>query len=302
MSYTLPPLGGIDLSGDSGAYTLPPLNSIDLSGGGAPASGPTGSISASLDFLASFSGLLIPAGAISAALQFTANFVGGGGAWGPWSADLGFSSEFSGKTSDVFGGVSSGIGLSFSGKGFQDWASIISPIQLQEIYTLTVTGGADSLDDIVIPISSWQATSRASPRQSYVQAVVPAARQYLEALEARVNGDLVISQGFKFDDGSVKTEEIVRARFDTSRYDEGAARFTVTLSGYSPGAELQTGYRMLQGVRSVSLTSGKYRVRCKADLFLRPGMIANTGGVSFPVSYINYYANGTDRFCEVSDE
>lgn len=198
--------------------------------------------------------------------------------------------------------ISVTIPITFSGSAFQDWAAALPPYAVQEIYTLTVTGSADGVDDITIPISSWQATNQAAPRLTYVQAVIPAAGQYLSALEARSNGDLVIRQGYKFSDGSTKTEEVVRARFDTPRYDEGPSSLTMTVSGYKPGTVPQNGHRTLRGIRSISLSNGKYRVRCKTDLFLKPGMTVTARDKTFQVSYINYYVNGSDRFCEVSDE
>lgn len=198
--------------------------------------------------------------------------------------------------------ISAVVPVVFGGMVTVDWASMIDPIVAQEIYTLELTGSEDGLDDITIPISSWQATNRAAPRQSYVQAVVPASGPYISEIESRSNGDLVIKQGYRFSDGTTKTEEIARSRLNSVRYDRGPERVTLTLSGRKEGLQAYNGTRVLQEVRSISMTNGRHRVRCKVDLFLRPGMQAVANGKAFTVSYINYYANGTDRFCEVSDE
>jgi len=202
----------------------------------------------------------------------------------------------------IDGQINAALPFIFSGLAFQDWVAALPVATIQEIYTLTVTGSADGLDDTTIPISSWQATNQAAPRSVYVQAVIPEAGQYLQALQDRNNGDLVIRQGFKFSDGTTKTEEVVRVGFDTSRYDEGPTNVTMTVSGYRLGGPLKNGARTLMEIRSISLTNGKYRVRCKTDLFLQPGMTVNARGRAFRASYINYYANGSDRFSEVSDE
>ena len=268
-----PPINNINLSLLSNR--TPEMNSIDLSA----LSGPTSE--AVLGFSATGSGYLALSGGGQSELRFSV--IGSG------------SAAFDGS------GYSA-VMLEASGNGYQDWVSALDPAELQEIYTLTVTGAADNVDDVTIPISSWQATSQASPRKSYVQAVIPAAGQYLDMLTDRKNGDLVIKQGFRFADGTSKTEEIVRAAFERMQYTRGPSRLTATVSGYSVGYQLQKDTRSLEGVRSVSLSNSKYRVRCKSDLFLRPGMTAAIDDASFTVSYINYYVSGKDRFCEVSDE
>ncbi|MDX1560076.1 MAG: LamG-like jellyroll fold domain-containing protein [Marinobacter sp.] len=191
--------------------------------------------------------------------------------------------------------------ISATATAYQDWLSLLDPIQLQEFYTLTITGSADSLPDVVVPISSWQATNQAGARQSYVQAVIPAASQWLDAITARQSGELVIRKGFRFSDGSERSEEILRSNFDAFRYDRGAGSLSATLSGYLGGKQVQSGSRTLKGVRSISVDKGKYRVRADIDLFLQPGMTVTADDVTFRADYINYYVSDNDKFCEVSD-
>lgn len=294
MTYTPPSVGSIDLTGSAGAYTEPALGSIDLTG--APVGDPDGTLSASLGFTADMIGAMYPIGSVSADLGFSAELSGPGSFLGSIDAALGFSASGSGNTATVFGQITSSAELSFSGTGFQDWTSALAPVQIQEFYSLEITGSPS----LVVKISSWQATMNVGARSSYLQAVIPAAAGLIEEIESRQNGKLILSKGFRFDDGSERSEPILETDFDNFRYDRGSSQFTVTVSGYIKGAQSQSGSRELKEIRSINLTNGNFRVRAGIDMFLRPGMNAVALGESFKVRTINFYASQADRFCEVS--
>lgn len=137
-------------------------------------------------------------------------------------------------------------------------------------------------------------------RSNYLQAVIPAAADIISEISARSSGELIVSKGYRFDDGSERSEEILRSKFDNFRYDRGPRNFTVTVSGYAPANPSQKSTRTLKGVRSLSLNDGKLRARCDIDLFLKPGMTVEALGESFTASYINFFVSSADKFCEVS--
>lgn len=211
------------------------------------------------------------------------------------------SAEAAGYKVFSYGSASAAMGIFGSATGVVEWTARLDLIQLQEIYTLTITGAPDSLPDLTVRISSWQATNQAGGRSSYIQAVIPAASAVLESIEARKNGDIVISKGYRFSDGSAKTSEILRSNFDTFRYDRGARRFTVTVSGFLGGKVEQNAFRKLTGIRSLNVTNGKRRTRCNIDMFLQPGMTVQALNETFKADYINYYVAENDKFCEVSE-
>lgn len=92
--------------------------------------------------------------------------------------------------------------------GYQDWVARLPPVEVQELYRLVITGSRDGLDDLVIGgISSWQATNQAGSRSAYLQAVIPAADQYMAEIDARQDGDLVIQKGYKLLSGETYFEE-----------------------------------------------------------------------------------------------
>lgn len=288
-----PPLNAIDLSALSNP--TPDLSAIDLSALDGPVN------AAILEFSASGVGVVPYVGQGSVDLSLSAS---GAGYWQDVASGAAtLSIEADGQGSWGFSGDGVAVlSLSAGGAGYQDWLSKIPPIQLQEVYRLVITGSADGLSDLHIGgISSWQATNQADGRSSYLQAVIPAADGLTDELAARENGELVIQKGYRFEDGSERYEELLRSEFDTFRWDRGPSRFTATVSGYLAGKRLESSKRTLTGIRSLSMTNGKHRVRCDIDLFLQPGMAVTADGVTFQAGYINYYVNQTDKFCEVGE-
>jgi hypothetical protein len=216
-------------------------------------------------------------------------------------ATLSFSAELSGAIT-YKATINSPLTFQAGLSGYQDWVSSLPPLQLKEVYGLVITGSADSLPDLSIDgISSWQATSQAGDRSSFLQVIIPAATDLVTDIEARQNGDLVLLKGYRLSDGTARYEELMRSSFDTIRSDRGPRAFTLTVSGYLSGQQSSNGSRALTGIRSISVSSGKRRVRCDIDMFLRPGMTVAAAGTSFEASYINYNASQSDRFCEVGE-
>ncbi|MGO1502353.1 MAG: hypothetical protein ACTHWH_13840 [Marinobacter sp.] len=225
-----------------------------------------------------------------------------GGASGTISATIELIADFSGKADGISGHVEAELDLAVSLYVFQDWISSLPPVQVQEVYRLVITGAADGVEDLNIGgISSWQATNQAGSRSSYLQAVMPAAEQLLPEIEARQRGELVIQKGYLLSDGDARFEEILRSRFDTLRPDRGQRALTVTVSGSIKGKAVSSGARTLTGVRSISTQNGKRRVRCNIDHFLLPGMTAIFLGEEIRTDYINYYVTGADKFCEIGE-
>lgn len=184
---------------------------------------------------------------------------------------------------------------------FVDWAAAIDPLTTRSYYACALTGAPDGLDDVRLPISSWQATVQ-DGRADYVQAVVPAAFDRLDAITDRSNGEIVILRGVEMQDGSTREQEMARAPLQSSRLDRSPARATVTLSGYALETTYgATGERTLTGIRALSITDSSMRASADIDWFLRPGMIARADGYEITVAYINYYVNDGQAYMEIGD-
>lgn len=156
------------------------------------------------------------------------------------------------------------------------------------IYTCTLTGDGDGLDDVTLPISSFQARMR-DGAPSYVSCVVPNAALYESVITARANGDIVIKKGVRLPGGSLQLEEIARGNYDSVRIDQGPLSSSATMVGYKtvtssapkswPVSNIE--YRSVQA-------SGARRYRGGINLFLRPGDTAIVGSESIVVDTITY--------------
>jgi hypothetical protein len=180
---------------------------------------------------------------------------------------------------------------------FVDWAANLDPLTTQTYYALDVE---DHETTLRIPISSWQATAQLD-RASYLQAVIPAAQDWVGAVADLASPEMVISKGVRYEDGSSDEAELIRAPLQVSRYQEGPTNATMVISGYvrrqPPDVSLT---RTLRNVRSISTDPG-IRVRADIDWFLQPGHIVTVREQSFVAAWINYYANAQDEFMDVGE-
>ena len=153
-----------------------------------------------------------------------------------------------------------------------------------------------------LPISSWQGTRRLTAA-SYVQCVVPAAAEHLDAVMARYaqgGARINLARRVLAPDGAVSELAVVSVPMDSPTYDRGPRRATLTLSGYEHQTyDDTTTQRLLTGVRSRSQTATTQRVRASIDWILRPGMIAQGDGWSFAIDWISYYVNRSDQYMDI---
>lgn len=155
------------------------------------------------------------------------------------------------------------------------------------------------------PISSWQGTLQLDGA-AYLQAVIPAAAD-MAALIASLSDEavFVVSRGAMLADGRIVISEMARSGVDEYQLDQGAQRYTCTISGYSAAVTAPVGdgppLRILRDVRSVSTGSSGVRVRCAIDWFLRPGAFAQAGAVVLAPDWINYYVGGGDAYMDAGE-
>lgn len=176
----------------------------------------------------------------------------------------------------------------------------------QTIYTLTLTGDGESpaLEDITLPMSSFQGRMRdGSP--SYLACYIPNATAYADAIAARTNGDIVIQKGYRYQDGTTQLEEIARVDFESMRIDQGSGSASVTLVGHRTTSATTSKIVTVQGVSYYCLQEdGKRRIRATLDLFLRVGDICvyGTGGGDYMVvGYLSYTVSTELIIMEVTE-
>jgi hypothetical protein len=181
-----------------------------------------------------------------------------------------------------------------------DFTDLLDPHQPDRYVMDLLVDGAR----VRAPISSWQATIQ-DGRANFVQCVVPAATPYMSAINAATS--VVVSRRSQTRAGEWIEYEMARAPVQTTSYDRGPYRGTATISGYTAAVELSEAEpparydRALPGVRSISVGGGGVRARCAIDWLLRPGHRASADGETFVVSYINYYVNANDSYCDVGE-
>ena len=192
----------------------------------------------------------------------------------------------------------------FSARGLFDFTGLIDPLTTQLFYRCEVT--ADGLPPVEVRISSWQATVQ-EDRATFLQAVVPAAQDVIDAIleRAAADGSFAVYKGARELDGTVREALMATAPMDAPRIDRGPTRFTATLTGAAqlsfPSAPDPTVTRVLGGTRTISTDGGGTRVRADVDFLLRPGMLASADGETFQVSYINYFVNVGQQFMDVGE-
>ena len=180
-----------------------------------------------------------------------------------------------------------------------DFTGLLDPHQPDRYVMDLLVDGAR----VRAPISSWQATLQTA-RANYVQAVIPAATPWIEAIQAAQH--FAILRQSPAPSGDWIEHEMARAPLGQWTYDQGPQRATAMISGYvsvlDTGDTTASSYaRPLPGLRSISISPSGVRARCAIDWLLRPGHRAIAGAQNFVVAYINYYVSANNAYCDVGE-
>lgn len=177
----------------------------------------------------------------------------------------------------------------------------------QVIYTCTLTGDGETpaLADLTLPMSSFQATMRDGD-PSYLACVIPNAVGYVDAIQARMNGDIVVRKGYRLLDGTVQMEEIARVSFETLQLDQGAHSASASLVGHR--TTTSSAVKEVTVVGGLSFSSlqanAKRRIRATLDTFLRVGdtcIFGTDAADRFIVGSIYYAIDTTQAIMEVTE-
>lgn len=170
------------------------------------------------------------------------------------------------------------------------------------VYRCYLTGSEEDppIADLELPLASFQSRRR-NGEQTYLAITVPNPAPYIDAINARLNGDLVIYSGFAV--GATETlTELLRVNFGSFRYDLGPRSGSASLSGHKQVTYSNPKLRALSGISYKSVTDGIARVRCEPDMWLNPGDTADLGGgESFVVDSISYIINPRSANMEVTE-
>ena len=157
---------------------------------------------------------------------------------------------------------------------------------VSKVFILELTGDADGLTDLEIPTPSIQIRRR-NGRPTVVQVSFPD-DGVLEEIEARSNGDMVISQGGILANGLRQLIEITRVDLDDIRQDEGGRNSSITLTGRRTISNDDPRRVELQEVTYRSVRQGKRRYRTEVDPWIRPGDTVQVGEEEIEVGSMTY--------------
>ena len=199
----------------------------------------------------------------------------------------------------------SNIGIEISAGVLNNTGAILGtpvyPIILtgsKRIYLFTLTGAADGVEDIVIPIKSFQSRLK-SGDPTYLSVVIPGI-DYASAINLRLNGDLVVRMGYLSNSEIILSEIISIVDFENIIIYDGTTNKTITLDGHR--TETFTPKEInLTGSSYKNLTAGKLRYRCTPNLYVRPGDTVNIDDDSFTIENITYSVSPELETFEVSE-
>lgn len=185
-----------------------------------------------------------------------------------------------------------------SASAAHDYRHLVNNYPIRYTMELSTPGGT-----VVVPISSWQATLQ-TDSQCYAGCVVPNCAQWLDEIQAA--SEFTVYRHCTTRAGAPLKHQMVRAPVQAYQIDQGTTNYTCSLQGYfdAYASEPDPAPRYdatLAGLRSVSTYGSGLRVRSAIDWLLQPAQRAYYGdaGASLVVSFINYYANGSDEYCDV---
>lgn len=187
----------------------------------------------------------------------------------------------------------------------QAWGIIGSPVwtraRVGTTYTMVLTGAADETTDITIPMASFS-TRMKDGDPSYLQVSVPDARTWSVPVSDRPNGEIVISRGDRYSDGSIEVTEIARALLTYVSVDIGARSSSISMQGRSEATNPDPQTIEITGVSYRSTSGGKRRFRCPINNALRPGDSAIIGNEVIVVTELQHQVSVGQSYMELSEE
>lgn len=169
---------------------------------------------------------------------------------------------------------------------------------LPRAYTFILTGEADGIDDVVIPISSFQSRIK-SDDPTYLSVVIPGT-DWSSEINARLNGELIVKMGYRLNNEIVLSEIIAQVTMDGIRIDEGTSKQSITLDGYKTELFIHKEVDLKNPVY-MNLDAGKLRYRCTPDLYLKPGDTVNINDDSFIVDTISFSVSAELETYEIAE-
>lgn len=169
-------------------------------------------------------------------------------------------------------------------------------------YIFTLTGAADSVDDIEIPIANFQARRRDGD-PTFLQVTVPDADSNLAAILARPNGTMKVDMAFEFQGEFIRRDTIVEALLEHPDPVNGPVSQSIILSGHkteSFGSQAITVPASNASIRTVSQGKLSYRLAVP-DVNMRPGDTVTIQTDTFVPALLTYFISVDRQIMTVSE-
>lgn len=194
------------------------------------------------------------------------------------------------------------FGLSASFDGF-NWTEFLRLYGDQAVkrYFLTLTGAEDGLEDVVIPIASFQTRIR-NQEPTFLSVSIPGAAQ-ADEISDRSHGQMIIDMAYIVSGFEMHREEIVRADLETIDIHEGGTNSSVVLSGHKTIDWGSPKTVSLSGVSYRRTINGTTRLRTSVpDLYLKPGDFASYDGDTVTVEQISIFVGPSMSMMELAGQ
>ena len=163
-------------------------------------------------------------------------------------------------------------------------------------YKAILTGAPDSTTDLDLKMSSFNARLR-SARDSYLSIVVPHAASFIDEIEARPNGEIVLMQSLEGID-----TELARVNFDDMRTDKGSrSGTTATLSGNKQKTYSNPDSHAVNFAEYYNRSAGKSRARFQLVQGVEPADTIEIEGASFVIDTVTLIGATNRIYMEVSE-
>lgn len=147
-------------------------------------------------------------------------------------------------------------------------------------YFAKLTGSADGLTDVTLPMSSFSVRHRYGG-PSYYQLTIPT-YTYVSAIAARPNGEIVIWSKT----GDIE-EELLRGDLGNVRTDRGPKSQSISISGNSERAARDPAtYLLAEALYASTTFGGESRLRIRPRAAIRPGDYIRYSDLNFAVGEV----------------
>ena len=159
---------------------------------------------------------------------------------------------------------------------------------------------ADGQSDFEIPISSITIRLR-DVSASYIGCTIPNPETYTDDILARIPGRIHVFVGELFGEFR-QVEELFYGNIQNLYFNRGNTN-TLTIVATRFITHRNPVERQVEKVSKLSKDeTGKYKIRCAIDFFIKPTDIATYGDSSFAINLISYTINAHDTFMEIEGE